>query len=45
MNCMPTINRRSFVAGTAALGGGLALGFELPFGGSSASAQVAGPEV
>ena len=30
---MPKLNRRSFVIGTAAAGGGLALGLDLPFGG------------
>jgi isoquinoline 1-oxidoreductase beta subunit len=45
MNYVARMNRRSFVAGTAALGGGFALGFELPFGPGSASAQVGGPEV
>src|ERR1700759_1098379 len=29
----PRLNRRSFVVGTAAAGAGLALGFDLPFGG------------
>src|ERR1700758_2643011 len=29
----PQLNRRSFVIGTAAVGTGLALGFDLPFGG------------
>ena len=42
---MPRINRRSFVVGTAALGGGLALGFDLPFGPKLAQAEVGGPEV
>ena len=32
MNFVPKINRRSFVIGTAAVGGGLALGLDLPFG-------------
>ena len=32
MNFVPKINRRSFVIGTAAAGGGLALGIDLPFG-------------
>ena len=32
----PKINRRSFVIGTAAAGGGLALGFDVPFGGPRA---------
>ena len=45
MNYVPRIDRRSFVVGSAALGSGLALGFELPFGASPASAQVSGPEV
>jgi isoquinoline 1-oxidoreductase subunit beta len=31
MNYVPQMNRRSFVIGTAAVGGGLALGLELPF--------------
>ena len=33
MNYMPKINRRGFVVGAAAAGGGLTLGFDLPFGG------------
>src|SRR5213594_1899746 len=33
MNYMPKMHRRSFVVGTAALGGGLALGLDIPFGG------------
>jgi isoquinoline 1-oxidoreductase beta subunit len=45
MNYVPRMNRRSFVVGSAALGSGLALGFELPFGPTDANAQVAGPEV
>src|SRR5262245_50446876 len=45
MNYMPKIDRRSFVAGTAAAGGGLALGLELPFGATAAQAADAGPEV
>jgi isoquinoline 1-oxidoreductase beta subunit len=32
MNFVPKMNRRSFVIGTAAVGGGLALGLELPPG-------------
>ena len=43
MNDLPQINRRSFVIGTAAVGGGLALGLELPFG--RAQAATGGPEV
>jgi isoquinoline 1-oxidoreductase beta subunit len=45
MNSTTEMNRRSFVVGAAAVGSGLALGFELPFGPAVASAQVAGPEV
>jgi isoquinoline 1-oxidoreductase subunit beta len=33
MNVMPKIHRRSFVIGSAALGGGLAIGLDIPFGG------------
>src|SRR6202000_2798556 len=33
MNHMPTLNRRAFVIGTAAVGSGLALGLDIPFGG------------
>ncbi len=33
MNDMPRMNRRSFIAASAAAGGGLALGLDLPFGG------------
>ncbi len=33
MNHVPAMNRRSFVIGAAAVGSGLALGFDLPFGG------------
>src|SRR6201984_2289988 len=43
MNDLPQINRRSFVIGTAAVGGGLALGIELPFG--RAQAATGRPEV
>jgi isoquinoline 1-oxidoreductase beta subunit len=39
------MNRRSFVIGTAAVGGGLALGLELPFSPRGARAAVGGPEV
>ena len=45
MNYMPRMNRRSFVVGSAALGGGLALGFDFPFGLAPAHAQAAAPEV
>jgi isoquinoline 1-oxidoreductase subunit beta len=33
MNYIPQMNRRSFVVGSAAVGGGLALGLDIPFGG------------
>jgi isoquinoline 1-oxidoreductase subunit beta len=39
------VSRRSFVVGSAAVGGGLALGFHLPFGAASAQPQAAGVEV
>jgi isoquinoline 1-oxidoreductase beta subunit len=45
MNCVANLNRRSFVVGTSALGGGLALGFDLPFGPKASQAAVGGPEV
>jgi isoquinoline 1-oxidoreductase beta subunit len=46
MNHMPQFNRRAFVIGAAALGGGLALGLELPFGGPTAARAADGsPEV
>ena len=45
MNCVAKINRRSFVVGTAAVGGGLALGVDLPFGPKLGHAEVGGPEV
>src|SRR5256714_9986693 len=46
MNYMPKINRRGFVAGAAAAGGGLALGFDLPFGGAQVIRAADGsPEI
>src|SRR6266581_3897753 len=46
MNHVANIDRRSFVASAAALGGGFALGFEIPFGGSGvARAQDRAPEI
>ncbi|MBI2528674.1 MAG: xanthine dehydrogenase family protein molybdopterin-binding subunit [Candidatus Rokubacteria bacterium] len=39
------INRRSFVIGTTAVGGGLALGLRIPFGASLARAQDRSPEI
>jgi isoquinoline 1-oxidoreductase beta subunit len=47
MNFIPKMNRRSFVVGTAAVAGsGLALGFDLPFGGvTPVRAADGSPEV
>ena len=45
MNYMPKIDRRSFLVGTAAVGGGLSLGFPLPFGADVARAQGGTPEI
>src|SRR5436190_11635479 len=45
MSTMPKMNRRSFVAGAAAVGGGFALGFQLPFGPTVVRAQDGSPEV
>jgi isoquinoline 1-oxidoreductase subunit beta len=45
MNHMPRINRRSFVVGAAAAGGGLALGFSLPYGPQVVRAADGSPEV
>ena len=46
MNHMPTFNRRSFVIGTAAVGTGLALGLDIPFGGPTVVRAADGsPEV
>src|SRR5438876_7019513 len=39
------ISRRKFIVGTAAAGGGLALGFKLPFIGSAQAAAAPGTEV
>jgi isoquinoline 1-oxidoreductase beta subunit len=39
------LSRRNFIVGSAAAGGGLALGFNLPLGSGSAAAQGAGTEV
>ncbi len=42
----PKITRRSFIIGSAAVGGGLALGFRLPFGGPAAALAADGtPEI
>jgi isoquinoline 1-oxidoreductase subunit beta len=45
MNFVPKMNRRSFVIGTAAVGGGLALGLRLPFGPDVVRAADGSPEV
>ncbi|RXH02980.1 xanthine dehydrogenase family protein molybdopterin-binding subunit [Bradyrhizobium zhanjiangense] len=42
----PRLNRRAFVIGTAAVGAGLAIGFDLPFGGPAVVRAAGGsPEV
>jgi isoquinoline 1-oxidoreductase subunit beta len=45
MTYIPRMNRRAFVIGATAAGGGLALGFALPFGPQAAGAADASPEV
>ncbi|MEA2829661.1 MAG: isoquinoline 1-oxidoreductase subunit beta, partial [Bradyrhizobium sp.] len=46
MNHMPTLNRRAFVIGTAAVGTGLAIGLDIPFGGPGVVRAADGsPEV
>ncbi len=45
MNFVSKINRRSFVIGTAAVGGGLALGLELPLGPQVVRAADGSPEI
>jgi isoquinoline 1-oxidoreductase subunit beta len=46
MNQIPTFNRRAFVIGTAAVGTGLALGLDIPFGGPTVVRAADGsPEV
>jgi len=42
---MPRISRRSFIIGTATVGGGLALGLRLPFGPEVVRAQDGSPEI
>jgi isoquinoline 1-oxidoreductase subunit beta len=41
----PKFDRRSFIIGTAAVGGGLALGLQIPFGSTVVRAQDGSPEV
>ncbi|HEX5776629.1 MAG TPA: molybdopterin cofactor-binding domain-containing protein, partial [Caulobacteraceae bacterium] len=41
----PKLDRRSFLVGTAAVGGGLALGLKIPFGTSVVRAQDGSPEI
>jgi isoquinoline 1-oxidoreductase beta subunit len=45
MNPMPKLNRRAFVVGTAAVGTGLALGLDIPFGPNVVRAADGSPEV
>src|ERR1700678_812810 len=46
MNHMPRLNRRAFVIGSAALGSGLALGLDIPFGGPTVVRAARGsPEI
>jgi len=45
MTFNPSISRRSFIVGTAAVGGGLALGLRLPFGPAVVRAQDGSPEI
>jgi isoquinoline 1-oxidoreductase beta subunit len=45
MTASPHVNRRSFLASAAAIGGGLSLGFRIPFGRAGAQAAQDTPEV
>jgi isoquinoline 1-oxidoreductase beta subunit len=45
MNYVPKMNRRSFVVGSAAIGGGLALSMKIPFDVTTAEAAGSGPEL
>jgi isoquinoline 1-oxidoreductase beta subunit len=45
MNYVPQINRRAFVVGAAAFGGGLALGMDIPFGPKVVRAADGSPEL
>src|SRR5437588_12887210 len=45
MTALPQVSRRSVIASAAAIGGGLSLGFRVPFGVAAAQAAENGPEV
>jgi isoquinoline 1-oxidoreductase subunit beta len=45
MTYMPKLGRRSFLAGVAAVGGGMSLGFHVPWGVTKALADDAAPEI
>jgi len=45
MTRSPQVSRRSLIASAAAIGGGLSLGFRVPFGGADAQAAGSAPEV
>src|SRR5882724_9586602 len=45
MNFIPKMNRRSFVIGAAAVGGGLSIGLELPLGPKVVRAADGSPEI
>ena len=45
MNLNPKLSRRTFIAGSAALGGGLALGLQFPFGPGVVRAADGSPEI
>src|ERR1041385_4125856 len=45
MNFIPKVNRRSFVIGAAAVGGGLSIGLELPTGPKVVRAADGSPEI
>src|ERR1041384_5050069 len=45
MNFIPKVNRRSFVIGAAAVGGGLSIGFEMPGGPTVARAADGSPGI